>query len=199
MTTIALNILDIVQNSIRADASLINLSINESASSDILEIRIEDDGSGIPAEMLDTVTDPFTTSRTTRKTGFGLALLKHHAELTGGKIDIKSSKGSGTVVTAEFRLSHIDIQPLGDVAGVMIILIAGNPGIDFLYTHRTDAGEYSFSTKEAKEFLGVASLNEGTLPADIKEMISENLARIGVSDDFNNYFVNRRKINRTIG
>ena len=156
MTTIALNILDIVQNSIRADASLINLSINESASSDILEIRIEDDGSGIPAEMLDTVTDPFTTSRTTRKTGFGLALLKHHAELTGGKIDIKSSKGSGTVVTAEFRLSHIDIQPLGDVAGVMIILIAGNPGIDFL---KGTVQEIRGDCRPAEEHAGARSVH----------------------------------------
>jgi anti-sigma regulatory factor (Ser/Thr protein kinase) len=182
MTTLALHILDIVQNSIRAGASEIQVYITESKASDNLEIRIEDDGSGIPDEMIDKVTDPFTTSRTTRKIGLGLPLLKQHARMTGGDLEIKSNAGMGTSVSTHFRHSHIDRQPIGDMAGVLIILIASNPEIDFLYTHKTDSGEYTFSTSTTKEFLETDNLSDYALLKDIGEMIRENLSDISVSN-----------------
>lgn len=181
MKSLSLNILDIVQNSIRAKADKISISILESATEDIYCITIKDNGNGIPDEIIANVTDPFVTTRTTRKIGMGLPLLKHHAELTGGRLNIKSKQGEGTEVTAAFSFSHLDRQPLGDIIGVLIILVAANPGVDFIYDHTTDAGCYIFSTKETKEYLGIDTLYEKSLLDDIGVMITENLKTIGAT------------------
>lgn len=181
MLTLALNILDIAQNSIRAKASEIFVGISESLSDDRLEITVRDNGSGISQGILGKVTDPFFTTRTTRKTGLGLPLLKYQAEIAGGDLVVESHEGSGTTVKASFTLSHVDRQPLGDIAGVMTILMNANPEIDFLYNHRTDNGEYGFSSKEIKEYLGIENFTESGLVSDIKEMIDQNLKDIGVN------------------
>lgn len=182
MLTLALNILDIVQNSIRANASEIAVDISESKRYDLLEIRVSDNGTGIPEELLLKVTDPFVTTRTTRKIGLGLPLFKYQANLTGGDLSIESGEGTGTTVKVTFALGHVDRQPLGDIAGVMTILMSANPEINFLYGHETDAGEYRFSSLETKEYLGIEVFNDSQLLTDIKEMINENLKDIGVSD-----------------
>lgn len=181
MTELSLNILDIVQNSIRAEADEIRIDITENGINDIFELTVSDNGKGIPAEILSTVDDPFTTTRTTRKIGLGLPLLKYHAELTGGNLSINSN-GKGTVVQARFGLSHIDRQPLGDITGVLIILISSNPDISISYSHTTDKGTYSFSTTEIREALETENLTDFSLLQDIKEMIKSNLESIGVSD-----------------
>lgn len=179
MINLSLNILDVVQNSIRAGASTIGITIREMKESDLYDIEITDNGSGIPGDLLAKVTDPFVTTRTTRKIGMGLPLLRHHAIMAGGDLEIESHQGSGTRVKAVFSLSHIDRQPLGDMPGVMIILIAGNPATDFIYTHMTDNGEYTFSTRETREYLETDTLNDRILLAEIKEMILQNLIDIG--------------------
>jgi hypothetical protein len=181
MKSLSLNILDIVQNSIRAEASEITIGITESSAVDLYMIMIRDNGNGIPATIIDNVTDPFVTTRTTRKIGMGLPLLSQQAEQTGGGIKIKSVEGAGTEVIATFSFSHLDRQPLGDIIGVIKIIIAANPGIDFIYNHCTDEGDYSFSTKETKEYLGIDSLYEKSLLDDIGAMINENLKEIGAT------------------
>jgi anti-sigma regulatory factor (Ser/Thr protein kinase) len=181
MKELALNILDIVQNSIRAKADEIVITINESIMNDLYEIIITDNGTGIPPEILKNVTDPFVTTRTKRRMGLGLPLLKYHAELTGGNLRIASKTGTGTEITADFSYKHIDRQPLGDIIGVVLLLIASNQDINFIYNHKTDKGEYSFSSKETKEFLEIESLSERKLLVDIGVMISENLKELEAS------------------
>ena len=181
MITLSLNILDIVQNSIRAKADEISIEVNESAQTDIFRITITDNGSGIPSEMLGKVTDPFVTSRTKRRMGLGLPLLKYHSEITGGSLKIDSEETKGTKVTALFSFSHIDRQPLGDIVGILKILIAANPDISFIYSHVTDKGEFRFSSEETKQYLEVETLNERGLIDDIGCMIGENLKEIDVS------------------
>jgi hypothetical protein len=180
MTELSLNILDIVQNSVREEADDIAIEINETGGKDIFEVIVSDNGKGIPAEILSTVDDPFTTTRTTRKIGLGLPLLKYHAELAGGNLSI-SSNGNGTVVKASFGLTHIDRQPLGDITGVLIILISSNPDIRISYSHTTDTGTYSFSTAEIREALGTERFDFSLLQ-DIREMIKSNLESISVSE-----------------
>ena len=182
MLTMALNILDIVQNSIRAEASTITIDIGESIKNDFMDIRVSDNGKGMPEELLSKVTDPFVTTRTTRRIGMGLPLLKHQANLAGGDLSIESHQGKGTSTYVTFILGHVDRQPLGDIAGVMTILMSANPEINFLYNHKTDTGEYRFSSLEIKEYLGIGDFNDSHLLADIKEMINENLKDIGVFD-----------------
>jgi hypothetical protein len=182
MINLSLNILDIAQNSVRAKASEIFIGIRELKCEDLFEITVKDNGSGISKTILAEVTDPFVTTRTTRKTGLGLPLLKYHARLAGGDLDIDSTEGQGTQVKATFMLSHIDRQPLGDIAGVVTILIAANPKISFIYSHLTDKGEYCFSSEKTKEYLEVDTFNDYGLLGSIREMIIENLTDIGVSD-----------------
>lgn len=181
MKELSLNILDIIQNSVRAKASEILLEIEESVKNDLYRIIISDNGIGIPADILNNVTDPFVTTRTKRRMGLGLSLLKYHAELTGGGLTINSVPGKGTIVEAFLSFSHIDRQPLGDITGVLILMLASDTELAFIYKHRTDKGEYIFSTKEAKENLEVDTLNERILLEQIGCMIIENLKEIEAS------------------
>jgi hypothetical protein len=181
MKELSLNILDIVQNSIRAEANEISIMIDESPSKDLYQIIITDNGTGIPDEILNNVTDPFVTTRTKRRMGLGLSLLKYHAELTGGRLEIISKVGMGTEVRVSFSFSHIDRQPLGDIVGILVILMASNQVINFIYTHKTENGEYRFSSKETKEYLEVEALNEMYLLEETGWMIGENLKEIKVS------------------
>jgi hypothetical protein len=181
MKEISLHILDIVQNSIRAKATEISIEIEESEAKNLYIIRISDNGNGISKEMLNKVTDPYVTSRTRRKMGLGLPLLKYHAELTGGTIEISSEEGKGTRVEAGFSFNHIDRQPLGDITGVIIILVAANPSLDIIYRHKTDRGEFSFSSRETREYLEVENLSDRELLKDLAVMIHENLEEIRVS------------------
>ena len=181
MKELALNILDIVQNSIRAKANEISVSVTESIADDLYQITIADNGNGIPADLLKNVTDPFITTRTKRRMGMGLPLLKYHAGITGGGLTISSEIGKGTVMTATFSFKHIDRQPLGDIIGVLLLLIASNQEINFSYSHKTDTGEYRFSTEETKEYLEIDKLYDRNLLNDIGNMISENLKCISAS------------------
>lgn len=180
MKELSLNILDIVQNSIRAEADLITIEIRESARQNFYRIIIKDNGKGIPPELLGNVKDPFVTTRTKRKMGLGLPLLDYHAGIAGGGLKIDSEPGKGTKVEADFLYDHIDRQPLGDMAGVLKILVGSNHRRNFEYFHFSDKGEYSFSTIEIKDVLGIEEI-EGDLLGDIGEMISENLLKIGAS------------------
>ena len=181
MKELALNILDIVQNSIRAKANEISISVSESIADDLYQITIGDNGNGIPAELLPNVTDPFITTRTKRRMGLGLPLLKYHSEITGGGLTINSEIGKGTVTTATFSNRHIDRQPLGDIIGVLLLLVASNQEINFIYSHKTDTGEYMFSTKETKEYLEIDKLYDRNLLNEIGKMIWENLKDINAS------------------
>jgi hypothetical protein len=178
MKELSLHILDIVQNSIRANASEITISVSENIQRNEIIIGIKDNGNGIPKEMLASINDPFTTSRKTRKVGMGLSLLRHHAELAGGYLKISSNPGKGTRIKAVFVKNHINLQPMGDIAGVVKLLLAANPGIEFKYKHSTCKGNFSFSSAEARKTLEIENFNNFYLLEQLKGLINENLAEI---------------------
>ena len=175
MNELALHILDIVQNSISAKATLIEIKINEDLKSDKFEIRINDNGKGIAPEMLEKVTDAYVTSRTTRKVGLGLPLLKQNAEQTGGSLEIMSELGKGTQIMALFGYSHFDRPPLGDIAGTICLLVSANPQIEFIYEHKTSEGEYTFDTRQIKQALDGVPISSPEVYKLLKEMIETNL------------------------
>ena len=178
MKELSLHILDIAQNSIRAKASQINIYIIESIKNDIFKIIIEDDGEGMSKETISKVTDPFFTSRTTRKVGLGLSLLKQNAEKCEGNFNFFSEVGLGTKLIASFKYSHWDRPELGDISGVIVILATSNPNINFVYQHITDKGTYIFDTNKIKQTLGEIPINDIHLHYYLKEMIFENLSEI---------------------
>jgi DNA mismatch repair ATPase MutL len=179
MKDLSLHILDIVQNSISAKASLIQIIIEEDKINNRYVLTIEDNGTGMSPEVLAKVTDPYTTSRTTRKVGLGLPLLKLNAELANGRLDITSKLDVGTKVIAIFEFEHIDRVPIGDIAGVVVMLASMNPNLEFVYKHTTPSGEYIFDTKEIKEILDDLSIQDIRIQKHLKEMIEENLKDIG--------------------
>jgi hypothetical protein len=178
MKDLSLHILDIVQNSISAKATFIEITIEEKHLANTYFVRIKDNGSGMTREMLEKVTDPYTTSRTTRKVGLGLPLLKMNAERTGGHLRITSEVGKGTEVEALFIYDHIDRLPLGDMAGTIVILASANPTIEFIYTHVVGDEQYIFDTREIKEALDDVAINDVQIFKYLKEMINENLQEI---------------------
>ena len=176
MQEISLNILDIVQNSIRANASLIEVIIEEAPSTDLFAFTVKDNGCGMDEEMVKRVTDPFVTTRTTRKVGLGISLLKSLAQQAGGDIKLESKVGVGTVIRADFSYGHIDRQPLGDISAVMVSLISMNPTIDFIQTHSFEKEQFQLDTRELRKVLGdEVSFSEISVATWIGEFITENL------------------------
>ncbi len=174
MTEISLNVLDIANNSIRAQANLIEIIIQIQRDFDKLTITIADNGSGMTAEQIRQVEDPFFTTRTTRKVGLGVPFFKMAAESTGGSFQIDSEPGKGTRVVAVFALSHIDRMPLGDMNSTMHTLITLNTQIDFLYRYIFDSKEFTLDTREFRQILNDVPLNSPEVSAYIKEYLQEN-------------------------
>lgn len=174
MTEISLNVLDIANNSIRAQASLIEIIIQIQRDLDRLTITIADNGCGMTAEQIKQVEDPFFTTRTTRKVGLGVPFFKMAAESTGGSFQIESEPGIGTKVVAIFILSHIDRMPLGDMNSTVHTLITLNTQIDFLYRYIFDDKEFTLDTREFRQILNDVPLNSPEVSAYIKEYLHEN-------------------------
>ncbi len=171
MEDLSLHILDIVENSITAGATRIEIKILEYLKGDIFSIEIKDNGSGIRKDTLEKVTDPFYTTRKTRNVGLGLSLLAQSAKEAEGDISIKSEEGVGTTIYAFFKHSHIDRKPFGDIADTLIVLISGNPDIDLFYEHRGDNEKYSLDTEEIKAQLEGIPINT----PDVIEVIRKDI------------------------
>ncbi|OJU08060.1 MAG: ATP-binding protein, partial [Clostridiales bacterium 43-6] len=173
MRELSLNILDITQNSISAGASVVEISILQSEEKDLLEIAITDNGKGMTAEQIIQVTDPFYTTRKTRKVGLGIPLFKMAAEMSGGNFSITSTPGVGTKIVAGFQNSHIDRMPMGDMNSTIGSLIYLNPGIDFIYRESVNEAEFILDTRELRTELGEVPLNAPEVTGWIKEYFTE--------------------------
>ena len=195
MKELSLHILDIAENSAKAGAKLIGIYVTEKDG--ILTLRITDDGCGMKPEMLSRVTDPFTTSRTTRKVGLGLPLLRLAAEQTGGSLEITSRhidefpEDHGTVVTAVFDTRHIDSPPLGDVISTIVTLIQGHPESDLVFRHKAEGADspgetlsVSLDTRELREVLGDVPLSTPEVLVWIRDSLSEQYGDGGGSSVF---------------
>ena len=178
MKELSLNILDISHNSVKSNADCISITVSESIKNDVVSIEITDNGCGMDEDFLSRVTDPFVTTRTTRKVGLGIPLLRQHALDTEGSFKIESKIGEGTTVYASFKLSHLDRAPLGDLPSTVVSLISAAPDIRFIYKHITDSGSFEFDTQTVKAELDGISLAEPEILVWIGEYIKENLQSI---------------------
>lgn len=173
MKELSLHLLDVAKNSVAAGAAHVSITLDE-AQDGWLTIAIADDGRGMAPEFLARVTDPFTTTRTTRKVGLGLPLLRLTAEQTGGSLSIDSTLGVGTTLTARFQRRHLDCPPLGDLPGAVALLIQGSPDMELTYRHTTPKGEAALSTAELRDILGDGiSLAEPEVFAWIQDYLTE--------------------------
>jgi signal transduction histidine kinase len=172
MKELSLNILDIAKNSVTAGASLITITVAETVQR--LTITVSDNGCGMTPEFVARVTDPFTTTRTTRKVGLGIPLLQMEAQMAGGDLTITSEVGKGTTTTAWFDPNNIDMPPLGDLVSSVVTLIQGSPEIDFLFTHSLGDQSYDLDTREIREIMGGISLAEPEILAWLTDFLTEN-------------------------
>jgi anti-sigma regulatory factor (Ser/Thr protein kinase) len=179
LAEISLNIIDIARNSVRARASLIEISLAIDSEKQTLELTISDDGCGMSEEQLAGVTDPFFTSRKTRKVGLGIPFLKQAAEASGGEFSIKSEPGVGTSVVALFHTDHIDCMPLGDINDSIAMLVTSRDTesgreLDYIYTYSVDDRTFKLDTREIREILGGVPLYNSEVSAFIRTFLDEN-------------------------
>jgi anti-sigma regulatory factor (Ser/Thr protein kinase) len=174
MEDLSLHILDIAENSVAAGAKNIEIKIMENSSKDLLTIEITDDGKGMVDGIVQRAADPFYTSRTTRKVGLGLPMLRESARMAKGEMEITSQPGIGTTVKATFELSHIDRKPIGNMADTIVALIAGNFEININYLEEKNGKKFIFDTTEImSKYKGIKRDSIQTL-SFIKKYIKDN-------------------------
>ena len=175
MPEIALNILDIAENSVRAQALHVEIIVSVQPEEDTLTVVIRDDGCGMTPDQVKKAQDPFFTTRTTRKIGLGVPFFRQAAESTEGSFQIDSEEGKGTEVKAVFVLSHIDRMPLGDISSTIHTLIVFNERIEFRYTYRYGEKSFVLDTREMREILGEEiSFAEPEVSAFIRKYLEAN-------------------------
>ena len=178
MKDLSLHILDIVENSVRAGAKNIGISIVEDTDKDLLRIKIEDDGKGMDKEMAVKASNPFITTKANKKVGLGISLLKQAAETANGRFKLESELNKGTKVEAEFQLSNIDRKPLGDIAESLISAILMAKDTEFDFEYKKDKETFSFNTKEIKSQLNIDKFTDVTILKEIKILLKNKLKEI---------------------
>lgn len=176
MIDLAMHMMDIVQNSLRAGAGKIEIDLIENSRDHTLLFRVKDNGSGMDGETVKKFADPFFTTRTTRKVGLGLPFLKMTCEQTGGRLKVVSEEGGGSVVEAVYRTDHPDCLPLGDMAGYLALLLRANPEVCFRFTCRINEAEFMLDSDELKG-QGI-DLQHPQMLGAVREYIRENLKEI---------------------
>jgi hypothetical protein len=175
---ISLHLLDIAENSVAAGADTIEITIEENLDSDRLRASIQDNGRGMDEQLLARVADPFVTSRTTRRVGLGIPLLKAAAEACDGFLHISSTPGHGTYLEVDFQRSHIDRMPLGDVAGTFLTLLVAYPQVHWIFRYRSDHVEFVFDDEPVKRELEGVALTEPSILGFIRQLLQEGVGSV---------------------
>ena len=182
MKELSLNILDIVENSTKAKAEIVEITIIDKNND--FSIAIKDNGTGMSEETLRSVSDPFYTTRTTRKVGMGIPLFRFAAEQTGGSLTIssryidESPADHGTTLTATFDKSHIDFTPLGDIVSTIVTLIQGHSNVDFVFYHQLDDKIIMLDTRELRAVLEDVPLDTFEVLVWIRENLEEQYSNV---------------------
>jgi hypothetical protein len=180
---LSLHLLDLLQNSVRADAENIVLSICESAEDDHISITIADDGKGMSEDEKKLAFDPFYTSKPDKRIGLGLPLAFQAAKMAGGHASIESSQGKGTVIKIWWQLSHVDRQPLGDIVATVISFMAANPGVALVLEYKGMSGEFRFCTSDLMKSEKNRSLGQIGMLCVAEDKLRDGLARAGFRPD----------------
>lgn len=177
-----MHLLDIAENSLSAGANRIKIDVIEDSISDLLQMTVEDNGKGMSPEMVAQVTDPFITTRTTRKVGLGIPLLKAAAEACNGSLEVNSEPGVGTVLSVRFQRSHIDRMPMGDLVTTIINLIVSNPFVHWIFEYGFDGKRSIFDDEPVKLALGEEPMSEPDVLSCIRSMIEDTIT--GINPEF---------------
>ena len=176
MRELSLHLLDIAENSISAKAKNITIEVSEDLRSDLLKLSVQDDGCGMSPEMAASVIDPFVTTRTTRKVGLGIPLLKEAAEACNGFLKLESILGEGTKIFVQFQHSHIDRMPLGDLVTTLLHLVVANPSVHWIFRDQYNDQEFIFDDEPVKAELQGVPLSEPSILSCLREMLQSGIA-----------------------
>jgi hypothetical protein len=172
---IALHMLDIIENSVAAEATCVEILVDEDLKNDRLKIVVQDNGQGMDEKMLTGVSDPFVTTRITRQVGLGIPLFKAAAEACNGHLQIDSRLGQGTRLKAEFQHSHIDRMPLGDLAETMLHVVIGHPQVHWLFHYQVGDKAFTFDDELIKKEVAGLPLTEPSILTFIRELLQDGV------------------------
>jgi hypothetical protein len=179
---ISLHILDIAENSVNADADRITIEIVENIKNDKLTVSISDNGKGMSEDTVAVISDPFITTRRTRRVGLGIPFFKAAAEACNGYLTIQSKLGEGTKVVVEFQHSHIDRMPLGDIEDTLTNLFIGYPQVDWRFVYQAQDKSFVLDGQEIKAILGDVPLSEPSIINFIRTQIHEGIGSIRITE-----------------
>ena len=178
MKTLSDHILDIVQNSVNAKSTLIEITIEKDKKNELCTLKIKDNSCGMKKEILEQAANPFFTTLETRKVGLGLSLLKQNAEMANGKFSIQSEPGKGTLVEAVFQLSHLDRPELGDIWNTLYLIMLSYESIELVYEHKTNYGTFKFSSTDIRNTIKGVSMQQADIRQAITDFIKNNITEI---------------------
>ncbi len=175
MEEICAHVLDIAANALTAGARNIAITIEADRKSNVLSLSFKDDGKGMDEETVRRVVDPFFSTKKGKKVGLGIPLLKGTAETCGGEFELKSTPGKGVRIHATFQLDHPDLPPLGNLKDTIMVLVVGNPEVDFSFIYRGNGKEFALYTKEIKTIIGEVPVNHPEVVRFLTEFLDEKL------------------------
>lgn len=178
MRELSLHLLDIAENSVAVGANRICITVLEDTRTDLLQMSVEDNGKGMDAQTVARVIDPFFTSRTTRKVGLGIPLLKEAAEACNGFLKIESELGKGTKIFVQFQRNHIDRMPLGDLSSTYLNLVIANPSIHWILKYKVDDREFVFDDEPIKAELQGIEFTEPPILSYLRETIETGIQEV---------------------
>ena len=175
---ICFHLIDLVQNSVAAGAKNIHLNIKESKNQDTLTLEVADDGRGMDKQTLERVQDPFFTTKSFKKVGLGIPLLKATAQICRGDFTIHSAVGRGSEVKASMQSSHLDCPPLGNLEETLLSLLVSLDQVNLQFFYRSDRGEFSVSSSAIRQQVGELHFSHPDVYHFLKEYIHEGLGQI---------------------
>ena len=175
MDDICAHITDIAANAISAEAKKVFVFLEKSIINNRLYLKVSDNGKGMDEETVKRVIDPFFSTKTGRKVGLGIPLLKGTAETCGGHFSLNSSPGVGTEIEVSFLLDHPDLPPLGKLKDNILMLVVSNPEINYSFNIKTDDNDFLFDTKEINNMLDGLPINNPEVIKFLTIYLDENL------------------------
>jgi hypothetical protein len=175
MEDIASHIMDIVTNSVRAKAKHISISVIEDTETGFLDLAVKDDGTGMDADTVKRIQDPFFSTKKGHKVGLGVPLLKGTAETTGGRFFLASEPGKGTEIAASLNLNHPDLPVKGNLKDTILVLVVGNPEVDFKFSYGRKEEVFVLDTEELKKTLEDVPVNHPEVIKFLSAYLDENM------------------------
>jgi signal transduction histidine kinase len=175
MEDISSHIMDIVTNSVRAKAKHVSISVMENTKAGLLNLTVKDDGTGMDLDTARKIQDPFFSTKKGRKVGLGVPLLKGTAETTGGLFSLQSEPGKGTEIFASLNLNHPDLPVVGNLKDTILVLVVGNPEVDFTFTCGKDEKVFVLDTEEIKRTLEDVPVNHPEVIKFLTKYLDENM------------------------